>query len=181
MSTVINHNARVRTRVFERCIFYLVRGLCARVFLFTPSAALQQAAVTPSSAPLPFRGVKTSRHLHFIYTSKGPAGKKSASPLLLNISFPFSLFVFSRTAAGLTRPLLSYQLCAKFTLKHILVSPQLTQAESSTLQWQQRRSHVTFWQAIYIIPMVPRGSLLEALPAVRSIYLTPAQVKIESR
>lgn len=35
-------------------------------------AVLQQAAITPYSAPLLILGVKNTRHLHFIYTSKGP-------------------------------------------------------------------------------------------------------------
>lgn len=127
MSTVINHNACVRTRVCEQCIFYLVRGLCLSVFLFTLSAVLQLAAITPYFTPLLILSVKNTRHLHLIYTSKGP---QAGGGLPTSIKyFSLSLFVFSRTAAGLTRPLLSYQQCTKFTLNifNTLSFAQLTQ------------------------------------------------------
>ena len=94
-------------------------GVCVWVLLFTWIAALQQAAITPYSAPFLILGVKNPRHLHFIYTSKGPQAR-GGLPTSIKY-FSLSLFVFSRTAAGLTRPLLSYQLCTKFNLKRILL------------------------------------------------------------
>lgn len=132
------------------------------------------------SRPLLLLGVKNTHHLHLIYTSEGPQAR--GLPTFVKYFF-LSLFVFSRTAAGLTRPLLSYQQCTKFTLNifNTLSFAQLTRGESNTFQWQQLQSHVTFCQDIYIIPMVPSSSLLEALPAVGSIYLTSAQVITESQ
>lgn len=109
--------------------------------------------------------------------------QEEGSPCLLNIS-PF-LFVLSRTAAGLTRRLLSYPQCIKFTLNPLLntlSSAHLTQGESNIFQWQHHQSHMTFCQDIYIISMVPCCSLLEAPPAVWSsfFFLTLAQVETES-
>lgn len=142
---------------------------------------LQQATITPYSAPLLILDVKNTHHLHFIYTSKAP---QAGGGLPTSIKyFSLSLFVFFRTAAGLTRPLFSYQQCTKFTLNifkctHSLTA-QLTRRASDTFQWQQQQWHVTFCQDIYIIPMVPHCSLLDAPPAVGSIYLTSAQVEME--
>lgn len=80
---------------------------------FTPHAVLRQAAITPYSVPLLILGVKNTHHLHFIYTSKGPQARGG---LPTSIKYFSPSLVFSRTAAGLTRPLLSYQQLTKFTL-----------------------------------------------------------------
>lgn len=143
------------------------------------SAVLQQCTITPYSAPLLILDVKNTHHLHFIYTSKAPQAK-GGLPTSIKY-FSLSLFVFLRTAAVLTRPLLCYQQCIKFSLNilYTLSTAQLIHTESNTFQWQQHQSHMTFCQAIYIIPMVPRCGLLDAPPAVGSIYLTSAQAEKE--
>lgn len=72
---VINHNACVRTRVFERCIFYLVRGL--RVSVHTEcsvAAGCYYTLFCPTSHPWCQKHSPPALHLHF----KRPAGERRA-------------------------------------------------------------------------------------------------------
>lgn len=169
---VVNCNACVRTRGFEQCIFNLVRGLCVSVPAHSVADGCYYTLFCPTSHPWCQKHSPPALHLHF----KRPAGKRRA-PHFYYIFLPFP-FCLLENSSRFNRPLLSYQQCSKFTLDNLntLSSAQLTHSDSNTFQWQQQQSHVTFCPDIYIIPMVPRSSLLEALPAVKSIYLTSAQV-----
>lgn len=75
VSTVINDNVCVRTRVFEWCIFYLVRSLCASVHTaYSVAAGCYYTLLCPTSHPWCQKHSPPALHLHF----KRPAGKRRA-------------------------------------------------------------------------------------------------------
>lgn len=91
MSIVINHNACVRTRVFEQCIFDLVRGLCE----CPCSRWVPRSSRPPLHLILPHFSSLVSKTLATCTSStlQKPRRQEEGSPLLLNISsFPFLSF-----------------------------------------------------------------------------------------
>lgn len=102
------------------------------VLLFTIADGCYQTLFCPTSHPWCQKHLPPALQLHF----KRPAGMRRA-PHFYYIFPPFP-FVFLRTAAGLTRPLLSYQQCTKFTLN--ILNP-LSSAQLKT-RWAQHISLV---------------------------------------
>lgn len=132
MYIVINHNACRRTRLFGKCIFYLVRGLCeceCSHWVQCWSRPLFHL-IPPHFSSLVSKTLTTCTSS----TLQKPRRQEEGSPLLLNISpIPF-LSSWEQRRFNL----LSYQQRTKFTLNSLstLPSAQLTHDESSTFQWQ---------------------------------------------
>lgn len=81
---------RVWKQEHVNSVYFTCKGVCVWLLMFTLSTVLQQAAITPYSAPLLILGVKNTRHLHFIYTSKGLQARRG---LPTSIKY-FSLSLF---------------------------------------------------------------------------------------
>lgn len=82
------------------------------------------------------------------------------SPLLLNI-FSFLPLSSRGQHVVLPDPYLLITGAPNSNILHALSSAQLTRSESNNFGGGGTRSHMTFCQDIYIIPMVPQSSLLE--------------------
>lgn len=149
LCVVINHNACVRTSVWTACILLSKR-----------SQWVQGCCKPPLHLSLPHISSLMSKTLTTCTSS--------------TLQKPCS----QETAASSTRPLFSYQNCTRFTL-NIVNTPSTAHA-----QWIQHISVATaattrdLWSRYLHNPHGSTLQLLNALPAVGSIYSTSDQVEI---
>lgn len=127
MSIIINCSASVSV---QRCVFYLGRDQCVSI----PLQICVQCRGRPSAhLILPHFSSLVSKSLATCTSStlqKAPQARGGLPTSIKYFSLP--LFVFSRAAAGLTRPLLSYQQCTLNILNTPSSFPTLFSGSSSS-------------------------------------------------
>lgn len=111
MSVTMNSSASPGV---QRCVFYLGRDQCVSI----PLQICMQCRRRPSAhLILPHFSSLVSKMLTTCTSSTLQKAPQARGGLPTSIKyFSLSLFVFSRAAAGLTRPLLSYQQCSLYIL-----------------------------------------------------------------